>query len=141
MSLDCAASVADGPLPYVKEQSGRRIEEARKRNGLTQRELADALGMGIRWLREIESGNPRARLDDHLLCAYRLDISTGHILIPLMFFAQKMSFPRQLGSGDLREMERLCIEVVAQRHLEQLTSALTPRWHAEHLRARRGDGS
>jgi hypothetical protein len=38
-------------------------------------------------------------------------------------------------------MERLCIEVVAQRHLEQLTSALTPRWHAEHLRARRGDGS
>jgi transcriptional regulator with XRE-family HTH domain len=141
MSQYCAASVADGPLSYVKEQSGRRIEEARKRNGLTQRELAGALGMGIRWLREIESGNPKAKLDDHLMCAYRLEISTGHILIPLMFFAQKMSFPQQLAGGDLRELERLCIEVIAQRHIEQLTSALTPRWHVVARRPRVGDGT
>ncbi|KTE04657.1 hypothetical protein ATE68_00195 [Sphingopyxis sp. H038] len=84
--------------------------------------------MGVRWLREIESGNPKARLDDHLLCAYKLDLSTGHILIPLMFYSQKMAFPMQLAIGDLRELERLCIEVVAQKHLDQLTSALTPRW-------------
>jgi transcriptional regulator with XRE-family HTH domain len=128
MSLQSAAFVADVPLSYVKEQSGRRIEEARKREGITQSQLAKELGMGVRWLREIESGNPKAKLDDHLRCAYRLEISTGHILIPLMFFAQKMSFPRQLAVGDLRELERLCIEVIAQRNLEQLTSALTPRW-------------
>ncbi|WP_186402139.1 multiprotein-bridging factor 1 family protein [Sphingopyxis sp. P1IMeth2] len=128
MSLEDAASVAEGPLSRIKEQSGRRIEEARKREGLTQRELSRELGMGVRWLREIESGNPKARLDDHLLCAYKLDISTGHILIPLMFFSQKMAFPMQLAIGDLRELERLCIEVVAQKHLDQLTSALTPRW-------------
>ncbi|MCW2338187.1 transcriptional regulator with XRE-family HTH domain [Sphingobium sp. B2D3A] len=128
MSLESVASDVDGPLFYVKEQSGRRIEEARKREGLTQRELAQQLRMGVRWLREIESGNPKARLDDHLLCAYRLGLSTGHILIPLMFFAQKMAFPRQLAIGDLRELERLCIEVVAQKNIEQLTNALTPRW-------------
>jgi hypothetical protein len=31
--------------------------------------------------------------------------------------------------GDLRELERLCIEVVAQRNLDLLTTALTPRWN------------
>ncbi|WP_422051109.1 helix-turn-helix transcriptional regulator [Sphingomonas leidyi] len=112
----------------MKERSGRRIEEARKREGITQRELAKALGIGVRWLREIESGNPKVRLDDHLRCAYQLDISTGHILIPLMFASQKMAFPRQLAAGDLREFERLCVEIIAKRQLEQLTAALTPKW-------------
>lgn len=129
MLLECAASVAEEPLSFIKEQSGRRIEEARKREGLTQRVLAGELAMGVRWLREIESGNPKARLEDHLRCAYRLGLSTGHILIPLMFFSQKMSFPMQLVAGDLRELERLCIEVVAQRNLDLLTTALTPRWN------------
>ena len=128
MLLECVASVAEEPLSFIKEQSGRRIEEARRREGITQRVLADELGMGVRWLREIESGNPKARLEDHLRCAYRLELSTGHIFIPLMFFSQKMSFPNQLVLGDLRELERLCIEVVAQRNLDLLTSALTPRW-------------
>lgn len=128
MLLESEASVAETPLAYIKEQSGRRIEEARKREGLTQRALARELGMGVRWLREIESGNPRARLDDHIVCAHRLDLATGHILIPLMFFSQKMSFPTQLVIGDLREFERLCIEVVAAKHLDQLKTALTPRW-------------
>ena len=98
MSLDCAASVADAPLSYVKEQSGRQIEEARKKIGITQRELARNLGMGVRWLREIESGNPKSKLDDHLRCTYRLGLSTGHILIPLLFAGQRMCFPRQLAA-------------------------------------------
>ncbi|MCP3731323.1 helix-turn-helix domain-containing protein [Sphingomonas sp. MG17] len=118
---------AEGPLSFVKERSGRRIEEARKREGITQRELAKSLGIGVRWLREIESGNPKVRLDDHLRCAFQLGISTGHILIPLMFASQKMAFPRQLA-GDLREFERLCVEIIAKRQLEQLTAALTPKW-------------
>src|SRR3546814_12305821 len=64
------------PILYVKVQSGRQIEEARKKRRLTQRDLARELGMGVRWLREIEGGNPRSRLDDHLVCAYRLGLST-----------------------------------------------------------------
>lgn len=135
MSLECATSVAEGPLPYVKVQSGRQIEQARKKEGITQRQLAGDLGMGVRWLREIEGGNPKSRLDDHLLCAYRLGLSTGHILIPLLFAGQRMDFPRQLAAGDLRDLERLCIEVIAERNLRQLTSALTPIWQAPTLAA------
>jgi transcriptional regulator with XRE-family HTH domain len=130
MSLERAPSVADGPLTAVKLQSGRQIEVARKREGITQRELARDLGMGVRWLREIEGGNPKSKLDDHLLCAYRLGISTGHILIPLLFVGQRMAFPKQLAIGDLRDLERLCVEVVAERNLSQLTAALTPRWQS-----------
>ncbi|MBT0667397.1 helix-turn-helix domain-containing protein [Novosphingobium profundi] len=104
------------------------MEEARKKQRLTQQDLARALGMGVRWLREIEGGNPRSRLDDHLRCAYRLGLSTGHILIPLMFAGQRMCFPRQLATGDLSDLERMCIELVAQRNLDRLTRALTPAW-------------
>jgi transcriptional regulator with XRE-family HTH domain len=128
MAHERAASVSEGPLSYVKEQSGRQIEEARKREGITQRELARELGMGVRWLREIESGNPKSKLDDHLRCTFRLGISSGHILIPLLFASQRMSFPQQLATGDLRELERLCVEVIADRNLRLLTSALTPQW-------------
>ena len=128
MSQADATSVAECPLLYVKVQSGRQIEEARKRRRLTQRDLARELGMGVRWLREIEAGNPRSRLDDHLVCAYRLGLSTGHILIPLLFAGQKMSFPRQLAMGDLSDLERMCIEMIAQRNLDHLTRALTPAW-------------
>lgn len=128
MSLGDATSVAESPLSYVKLQSGRRIEEARKKRQLTQRQLAQDLGMGVRWLREIEGGNPRSRLDDHLICAYRLGLSTGHILIPLLFAGQNMNFPHQLATGDLSDLERMCIELIAKRKLEHLTRALTPIW-------------
>ncbi|WP_426387567.1 helix-turn-helix domain-containing protein [Sphingobium sp. R-21] len=130
MSHEDATSVAEFPLLYIKLQSGRRIEEARKKRRITQSQLARELGMGVRWLREIESGNPRSRLDDHLLCAYRLDLSTGHILIPLLFAGQKMSFPRQLATGDMGEIERLCIEMISRRNLDHLTRALTPAWQS-----------
>lgn len=132
MSLSNAAAVAESPLDYVKVQSGRQIEEARKRKRITQAELARDLGMGVRWLREIEGGNPRARLDDHLLCSYRLGLSTGHILFPLLFAGQQMCFPRQLATGDLSELERTCIELIAQRNLDHLTRALTPVWQSRH---------
>ncbi|CAM5610399.1 helix-turn-helix domain-containing protein [Sphingobium scionense] len=128
MSHYLATSVAESPILYVKVQSGRQIEEARKKRRLTQRDLARELGMGVRWLREIEAGNPRARLDDHLLCAYRLGLSTGHILIPLLFAGQRMNFPRQLATGDLSDLERMCIEMIAQQKLDHLTRALTPAW-------------
>jgi transcriptional regulator with XRE-family HTH domain len=132
MSLSNAAAVAESSLDYVKVQSGRQIEEARKRKRLTQAQLARDLGMGVRWLREIEGGNPRARLDDHLICTYRLGLSSGHILIPLLFAGQRMSYPRQLAMGDLSDLERTCIEIIAQRNLEHLTRALTPAWQSRH---------
>jgi len=129
MSLKEAASVADAPLlSYVKEQSGRRIEKARKREGITQSELARNLGMGVRWLREIESGNPRSRLDDHLRCTFQLGLSAGHIVIPLLYMGQDASFPEALVGGDLSEVERRCIEVIAEENIRRRTHQLAPRW-------------
>jgi transcriptional regulator with XRE-family HTH domain len=112
----------------VKEQSGRQIERARKFGGITQRQLARDLGMGTRWLREIESGNPAARLEDHLKCTQQLGLSVGHILIPLLFHGHDMDFPQQLAMGDLHELERQCIDLIAKRKIQEVTSALTPRW-------------
>ncbi len=130
MSLSNAASDAECSFLYIKMRSGRKIESARKQIRMTQRELARSLGMGVRWLREIEGGNPRSRLDDHLLCAYRLNLSTGHILIPLLFAGQKMNFPRQLAAGDMSELERMCIEMISRQNLDHLTRALTPVWRS-----------
>jgi transcriptional regulator with XRE-family HTH domain len=129
MTLLAAASLPDAPLlSFVKEVSGRRIEEARKRERITQEQFAREMGIGVRWLREIEAGNPSSRLDDHLRCAHRLKLSTGHILIPLLFLGHEMAFPHQLAFGDFVEIERLCIDLIAERNLSRLTSQLTPRW-------------
>lgn len=129
MSLKEAASVADTPLlSYVKEQSGRRIEKARKREGITQCQLAENLGMGVRWLREIESGNPRSRLDDHLRCTYQLGLSAGHIVLPLLYMGQDRALPESLVGGDLTEVERRCIEVIAEENIRRRAPQMAPRW-------------
>jgi len=118
----------DALLAFVKELSGRRIELARRRARITQEQLARAMRMGARWLREIESGNPAARLDDHLLCAHKLGLSTGHIVLPLLFFGHDMAFPHQLAHGDLVALERQCIDLIAERNIRELTEQLTPKW-------------
>jgi DNA-binding XRE family transcriptional regulator len=129
MSLKSAASCPDVPLlSFVKEVSGRRIEEARRRGGITQQQLARDVGVSTRWLREVEGGNPASKLDDHLRCSRHLRLPTGHILIPLMFLGHEMSFPQQLAFGDLVEIERQCIDLIAERNINQLTRQLTPHW-------------
>ena len=129
MSLNSAAARPDVPLlSFVKEVSGRRIEEARRNARITQPQLARAVGVSPRWLREVEGGNPASKLDDHLRCSRHLRLPTGHILIPLMFLGHEMSFPQQLAYGDLVDLERRCIDLIAERNLSQLTRQLTPHW-------------
>jgi len=129
MSHECATSCPDVPLlNFVKQVSGRKIEEARKRERITQQKLAQEIGVSPRWLREVEGGNPASKLDDHLLCSRYLRLPTGHILIPLMFLGHEMAFPQVLAFGDLVDLERRCIDLIAERNINQLTSQLTPRW-------------
>lgn len=61
-------------LAEVKTISGRRIEERRRREHISQKALAANVGIGVRWLREIESGNPKSRFDDHFRCAHALGL-------------------------------------------------------------------
>lgn len=41
---------------------GRAIRQARKAQGLTQQELADVAGVGVRFLSELERGKPTAEI-------------------------------------------------------------------------------
>ena len=137
MSLESASAVSDAPLlAFVKVMSGRRIEQARRRERITQEEFARQVGVGVRWLREIEAGNPSTRLDDHIECAHRLRLTTGHILFPLLFLSYDMRFPNQLVHEDLRDLERRCIDLIAEHSLAQLNQQLTPRWRRDVLSER-----
>lgn len=113
-------------LAEVKLMSGKRIERCRRRERITQEAFARTVGIGVRWLREIESGNPKSRIDDHLRCAHGLGISTGHILIPLLFLEHRMRFPCQLLHDDLSGLEARCIQFIAQYNLNRLTRQLSP---------------
>ncbi|MBO4623304.1 MAG: helix-turn-helix transcriptional regulator [Bacilli bacterium] len=42
---------------------GKYIKEQRKKLGLTQEEFAIRSGLGLRFVRELESGKPTVRLD------------------------------------------------------------------------------
>lgn len=113
-------------LAEVKLMSGKRIERCRRRERITQEAFARRVGIGVRWLREIESGNPKSRIDDHLRCAHGLGISTGHILIPLLFMEHRMRFPCQLLHDDLSDLETRCIQLIAQYNLNRLARQLSP---------------
>lgn len=112
----------------VKRISGDRIKEERRRRNIKQPEFADAVGVSLRWLREIESGNPAARLDDHLVATIRLGMPASNILFPVLFMAQRMPVPRLLLHADLEEVERACIDLVAQAAIKSVTEELKPGW-------------
>lgn len=107
-------------LAEVKSISGRRIEERRRRHRITQRQLAADVGIGVRWLREIESGNPKSRFDDHIACAHALGLSAAHLLIPMLFLEHHMHFPRHFFVDDMHEIERLCIEFISNLNLRTI---------------------
>jgi hypothetical protein len=66
-------------------------------------------------LREIEGGNPKSKLDDHVLCAHRLGLTTSPVLIPLLFMEYDMAIPKDLLlDDDLSELERRCIAVISE---------------------------
>lgn len=125
MAHESVSSVPEtSPLSYIKQISGRRIEDERRRTGLSQGKLAQRVGIGVSWLREIESGNPKARLDDHLRCAYTLGISPSYIFIPLLFIEHGRSFPPQLLLGNLRPLEEQWLEFIIDRNIANIRQIL-----------------
>lgn len=121
MSSQSSASLERASiLAEVKLISGRRIEERRRLRRMTQDKLAAKAGIGVRWLREIESGNPKSRIDDHLKCAHALGLSAAHLLIPMMFLEHRMPFPRQIFDEDMHELEARCIEFIASFNLNHI---------------------
>lgn len=100
-------------ISRIKESSGKRIEARRRRDGISQRKLAAAIGCSARWLREIEGGLPSSTLDDHIRCAHALGMSSAHIFLPLLFVEHNMPIPRELLMlDDLWDIERACISLL-----------------------------
>lgn len=112
----------------VKKVSGDRIRDERKRRNVKQADLADGIGVSLRWLREIEAGNPAARLDDHLMATIRLGLPASNIVFPMLFMAQHMPVPRVLLHTDFETVERACIDLVAQAAIKMMTDELRPGW-------------
>jgi len=121
-------SVASGPdessLAEIKQTSGRRIEDERRRQGLTQPKLAKRAGLSVSWIREIESGNPRTKIDDHLRCAAALGLSPGCILVPMLFKAHGKTCPPQLLAGNFRELECRLLEFIVDQTIADMRRAL-----------------
>jgi transcriptional regulator with XRE-family HTH domain len=126
MPQECMASGPDASsLAEIKQMSGRRIEDGRKREGLTQSMLASRVGLGVSWIREIESGNPKTRIDDHLRCSVALGISPSYIFIPLLFMAHGLQFAPQLLAGNLHELERHWLEFIVDYNIADMRRILT----------------
>lgn len=125
MLHNCTASGPEATsLAEIKQMSGRRIEDERRREGLTQSKLAKRVGLGVSWIREIESGNPRTRIDDHLRCALALGISPSIIFLPMLFHAHGLVFSPQLLAGNLHEFERQWLEFIVNLHIEGIRRLL-----------------
>ncbi|WP_232512442.1 helix-turn-helix domain-containing protein [Novosphingobium sp. PP1Y] len=111
-------------LAEIKQMSGRRIENGRKREGLTQSMLAKRVGLGVSWIREIESGNPKTKIDDHLRCSAALRISPSYIFIPLLFTVHGLRFAPQLLAGNLFELERRWLQFIVDQNIADMRKTL-----------------
>lgn len=105
----------------IKIISGWCIEARRKRDHVAQIKLAKLVGVAVRWLREIEAGNPRATIDDHLRCASALGLSVGYIVIPMLCDEHGRRFPREMLLYELAPLERRCLDAIASTPLDLLT--------------------
>lgn len=102
-------------LEHLKEFSGRRIESERRRHRLSQRHFARRIGMSVRWLREIESGNPAVKLDDHLRCAAALHLAPAFVLLPLLDPDYQRSTPSNTVTSEFAHIENLFWALVSRR--------------------------
>ncbi|MGD9714243.1 MAG: transcriptional regulator [Thermomicrobiales bacterium] len=113
-------------LGDLKTLSGRIIEERRKRMRMTQGQLAGKVGIGVRWLREIEAGNPKSTIENHLRCAFALGLGASHLFIPLMFMENDMKFPIELLLDDPSDLEKRCIESIGDFYIESFSRLFRP---------------
>lgn len=105
----------DGIIDLLKTVSGRRIEDERRRQRLTQRQIAQRTELSVRWLREVEAGNPVVKLDDHLRCANALHIAPTYIFIPLLYQSYDRPCPINVAKADLSDIERRCLALIGRR--------------------------
>lgn len=105
-------------LDQIKHISGRRIEDARRHRRLTQTQFARQAGLSVRWLREIESGSPSVKLDDHIECALALGIAPTYIFIPLICHVFGRPLPPTFDQADGAGCERLLVDLISAGRID-----------------------
>jgi len=105
----------DRIIDRLKVISGRRIEDERRRRRLTQRQFARRIKLSVRWLREIEAGNPVVKLDDHLRCADALHIAPTYIFLPLLYRTYGRICPINVAVADLTDIEQRYLALISRR--------------------------
>ncbi|WP_322201079.1 helix-turn-helix domain-containing protein [Acutalibacter intestini] len=66
----------------------KRLNETRKKCGITAQQMADYLGIGLRSYRNYESGNREPSLEVLVQIADRLEVSTDYLLCRDEFLAK-----------------------------------------------------
>jgi len=129
--LNCGFTTGTDPdqLDTIKVLSGRVIEERRKRLRMTQGQLASKVGVGVRWLREIESGNPRSTMENHLRCAFALGMSASHFFIPVLFSEHDIKFPLDILVEDPAAIKQRCLECIGDYCVETVALRLGRRFN------------
>jgi transcriptional regulator with XRE-family HTH domain len=113
-------------LSEVKLLAGRRVEQERRSRGISQVQLGARAGLGPAWIRQMESGYPKVRLDDHLACFDVLKISPLVMLIPILFLLHGRHYPPHLLLGDLRRLEDALIDFIINWNVTDLRDAMLP---------------
>ncbi|CAN5503941.1 hypothetical protein BH10PSE12_BH10PSE12_08580 [soil metagenome] len=113
-------------LEQIKLLSGRAIEERRRHARTTQEQLAKRTGIGVRWIREIESGNPKSSIDNHIKCASSLGMPVSYLLIPLLFMEKEMSFPVGFLVDNFAGLQDRAIQSISDYYIETLSRHVRP---------------
>ncbi|WIW89564.1 transcriptional regulator [Sphingobium sp. V4] len=133
MPLRSSIHVAESErLGQIKLISGKIIEERRKHVRMTQGQLAAKVGIGVRWLREIESGNPKSTIENHFRCAFALGMGSSHLVLPVIFMEKGMKFPLELLLDDPAGVERRCIECIGDYYMEVVARQFKPANESGH---------
>lgn len=86
--------------------------------------MGNRIGLGTSWVRQIESGYPRVRLDDHVLCYEFLSISPLAVFLPVLFHIHGVECPPHLLLGNLKHLEEAILECVVNWNLTNLSGLL-----------------
>lgn len=76
-SKGTSSSVSD-PISFSVQQIGSLVRSRRQANGLTQRELSELAGVGLRFVSELERGKVTLRMDvvNRVLSVFGLMLGT-----------------------------------------------------------------
>lgn len=102
-------------LAGLKLASGRHVECARLGRKMTQRQLAKHTGVSVRWIRELEAGNPAVALEVHLKCAAGLDLPVGIVVLPILLASLGCELPPDFAVHEFADLEQRFVQFVARR--------------------------